>query len=172
MAGRPRDQKKAEHAKLNGEVTTPEVTDIAAATKDELKKIAGAPKKGGKGASPEYMRALTKRRMEMIKRGEIKTGPARKKFSRSEVEQNAMALLVPKAIRVLKAQLNSEDEAVAQRAAVKVLEWERGKPAQTIRTDGESIHTIRYETVVTQAAEFIELPDAEAVLGELTEGDA
>lgn len=170
MAGAPKRRQKREVAQLHGELTTPE--PIEDQVKDVLAKIPGAPAKGKKGASPEYMRALVERRKELAKTDPSKMGGRpRTRYSKKEIEENAMRALVPRAVKVLKEQLDSEDEAIAQRAAVKVLEWEKGKPAQTINQNNDNVHTIRYETVVALPAEYRELPDAEIVMGELESGD-
>lgn len=114
---------------------------------DHLKKIPGAPKKGQRGASKEYMKAIRKRRDEMAKTDPSRHGGRTPKPSRAEATERALDRLEPMALRVLEVQLKSPDERVRQTAAIKILEWKRGKPSQSVKVDSDTVHTIRYETV-------------------------
>jgi len=114
-----------------------------------LQKVEGAPKKGQRGASKEYMNALRKRRNEMAKFDPSKNGgrPKRPKMTRAQATEAALERLEPMALRVLEVQLKSVDERVRQNAAIKILEWKRGKPGQNINVNSDTVHTIRYETI-------------------------
>lgn len=115
----------------------------------EINKLPGAPKKGQRGASKEYLAAIRQRRNEMAKYDPSKIGgrPRKARLSRAQATELALERLEPMALRVLEVQLKSVDERVRQNAAIKILEWKRGKPGQTIKVDQETVHTIKYETV-------------------------
>jgi hypothetical protein len=51
-----------------------------------------------------------------------------------------------KAYRVLEEQLDDEDARVRQKAAIEIIERVKGKAPQTVRTVGEQVHTVRYES--------------------------
>lgn len=114
------------------------------------------------------MRELTKMRMEMAKTDPAKKGGRpRTRYSKKEAEERALANLVPKALKVLELHLDSEDERVQQAAAVRVLEWEKGKPTQRVESTGNQVHTVVYESaawtpvVEIETAEFHELTSGE-----------
>lgn len=128
-----------------------------------------APKR--KGQTPEYMRELTRKRMEMAKTDPSKKGGRRRtKFTRAEAEAKALERLMPKALKVLEEQLDSRDERVKQSAAVKVLEYVKGKPTQNINQRTDQVTRIVYEsaawdgTVIDHAAieeaDLLALPEA------------
>ncbi len=71
----------------------------------------------------EHMAYMTKRRREL---GRLGGRP--KKPSREEAREAALERLVPKALSALEAQLDSEDERIAQVASIKLMEWGWGKP--------------------------------------------
>ena len=150
---------------MTGELTTP-------APKGEIDaplEVAPAKKKSP-GRSAEAMREMTRERVRRQKAGEIPMGGrARIRRKRHEIEEDAIQKLIPQALKVLEEQLYDPDERVRQAAAVKVLEWGRGKPQQAVKVEGDSVHTIRYETVVA-LPEVIEIEDAELVFDELTGG--
>lgn len=66
--------------------------------------------------------------------------------SLTEAEHYSYQRLLPKAFEVIESQLDSEDERVAQKAAVHVIEQVKGKAPQTVKTVGEQVHTVRYES--------------------------
>jgi hypothetical protein len=138
---------------------------------DELKKIPGAPKKGQRGASKEYMKAIRKRRDEMSKVDPSRHGGRTKKPSRAEITERALERLEPMALRVLEVQLKSVDERVRQTAAIKILEWKRGKPGQTVQVNSDAVHTIKYETVAFGAAGLPPRHDIELLPGAVLEED-
>lgn len=63
-----------------------------------------------------------------------------------EAERYSYERLLPKAFEVLESQLDSDDERVSQKAAIHVIEQVKGKAPQTVKTVGEQIHTVRYES--------------------------
>jgi hypothetical protein len=79
-----------------------------------------------------------------------------------EVEQKLIDL-EPMAVTLLEAQLTSRDQRVAQTAAVKLLEWKRGKPNQRIAQTTDQITTIRYESAAWMP-EVIEVPEGQPKL--------
>lgn len=93
------------------------------------------------------MQQLTAYRKEVGKLDPSKRGGrARTKLSRAEVEQRALEKLVPRALKVLESQLDSEDERVRQAAARDVLDRAKGKAAQTVKQEGVQVHKVVYET--------------------------
>lgn len=139
MAGRPRTRAK-------------QILDDALAVEDtnddnrEPDAYPVPPQPGKRGASAEWMQEVTRRRMEMAKTDPAKRGGRPKtKLSKREAEELAIEQMLPKALLVLRAQLESKDERVAQTAAVKVLEYVKGKPTQKIESDTK-ITAIRYES--------------------------
>jgi hypothetical protein len=113
------------------------------------------PKK--RGASAERMAELTRIRMEKAKTDpNAKGGRPRTKFKRSEVTEQALARLEPKAIKVLEEQLSSQDARVAQRAAQLLIEWKRGKAPQSIKTQNETATVVRYESAAWRPLKEIE----------------
>ena len=106
----------------------------------------GAKPKKGNGASAERMRELTARRMELAKTDPSKLGGRpRTRFSKKEAEARALERMLPKALKVLETQLDSVDQRVQQAAAVKVLEYVKGKPVQQIQQQIQQVAEIRYE---------------------------
>lgn len=104
-------------------------------------------KKDRRGASAERMREITALRMEMAKTDPSKKGGRpRTRFTRQEATEAALTRLEPEAIRVLEAQLHDVDKRIAQTAAKLLLEWKRGKPTQAIKTFGENVTKIVYES--------------------------
>ncbi len=90
---------------------------------------------------------MTRKRMEMAKTDPSKKGGRpRTHFSKEEAEEKAMERMLPKALQVLQVQLDSPDERVSQAAAVKVLEYVKGKPKQTVDSNVKQIAAIRYES--------------------------
>lgn len=129
-------------------------------------RVKGKPR--GKGASADRMRELTQLRMEKAKTDpKAKGGRPRIRYSKKEAEERALEKMVPKALRVLDVHLESEDERVQQAAAIKVLEYVKGKPTQRIEQTGDNVHTIVYQSAAWQP-----LPEIEgAEFRELEQGD-
>jgi hypothetical protein len=162
MPGSPKKRERRERAQHNGEVTSPQpIAEILPDVVEDLK-----PKR--KGRTAEEMREMTRKRMEMAKTDPTKLGGRRRKPRITEIEADAIAKLVPKAIRVLEEQLDSEDETIQARAAVKILEWGKGKPAQSLKLEGEQLHTLRYETVVMIPEHVEEIADAAEAFDEIS----
>jgi hypothetical protein len=158
MAGTPVKREREEWAKATGAVTTPQRIDSELI--DEAIQPEEPPKKKSRGASPERMRELVE-----IRRQYALNGHPEKQGGRP------LLRMVPRALKVLEEQLDDPDERIRQSAAVKVLEWGKGKPAASIKIDGDQTHTIRYETVVSLPEIIQELPDAETVLDEIEPAD-
>lgn len=115
-------------------------------------------KKNKRGASPERMKELLAIRMEKAKTDpSVLGGRPRTKYSRKEVEARALERMMPKALKVLDQQLESLDERVRQSAAVKVLEYVKGKPVTPIAAQIQNVTKITYEAAAW---------DPEAALGE------
>lgn len=174
MAGTPVKRERFERAQANGEITTPQrisADDLAAASQPEPEPE--KKKAHSRGASPERMRELVEIRRKYAREGhpEKMGGRPRTKRTRREAEEDALARMVPRALKVLEEQLDDPDERIRQSAAVKVLEWGKGKPTQSVKIDGDQTHTIRYETVVSLPEIVQELPDAETVLDEIESAD-
>lgn len=151
MASTPIKREKQEKDLLHGQTT---------ATETELK-----PKRTKEqNRSRERMLELVERRRQLAAEGRLKrTGRARTKFSKEEKEAAALARLMPRALKVLEEQLDDEDPRVRQSAAVKIFEYVKGKPSQTIKQDVNQVTAIRFETVAFGAA-LPELPVASAPL--------
>lgn len=158
MPGAPQRRAQTNKAKLNGEVTTPD----AAATVDEHPP---EKPKGRHGASRERMLELVEIRRRKAASGEIKLGRARTKFTNREITERVLEELEPIALKVLRQQLHSKDERVRQAAAVKVLEYRRGKPTQAIKASIDTrITAIRFETAALAGApDFTDMIELEAV---------
>lgn len=190
MAGSPlkRARREAEEAarrerdKLNGDkTTTGEVGDM---TRNDVQhaqaKVDDRLNKAGnrRGHSPERMAQLRAIRDEQAKTDPSKKGgrkpEPKNKDLREQAKQDKMNELLPKAYTVLEKQLDHRDARIAQMAAIKVIEWVKGKPSQTVKMDGEQVHTIRYETVAFTAHGVIELPTEDVIElgpGEGSEGE-
>jgi len=155
VPGTPERKPGKDRARNTGETTSPEAENpdepkIDQARLEAYRNHPGSQPRGkGKiGASAEYMNAIRMRRDEMAKIDPSKKGGRpRTKFSKAEATEHALERLEPLALKVLERQLKSPDERVRQSAAVKILEWKRGKPGQTLKVDSEAVHTIKYETV-------------------------
>lgn len=161
MPGSPKKRARHEAAQLNGEITTPE-PDMTTIEKEiermtaQMKKMQEAGAVTKKGASREYMQLMARRRTLQGKIDPTKApGRARTKYRRAEIEQNAIDELVPKAIKVLRQQIDDKtlDPADKRAAAKMILEWGKSKPAQKIEQKVDGVTSIRFETVA-----FGELP--------------
>jgi len=171
MPGTPVKREREEWAKATGAVTTPQRIDSDLI--EEAIQPEEPPKKKSRGASPERMRELVEIRRQYALNGhpEKQGGRPKTKRTRREAEEDALQRMVPRALKVLEEQLDDPDERIRQSAAVKVLEWGKGKPQQSVKIDGDQTHTIRYETVVSLPEIIQELPDAETVLDEIEPAD-
>ena len=102
---------------------------------------------GLKLGSPEWVEWMKQKKAEKVAAGDTAAkGGAQKKPTREEAREKALERLVPQAIKKLESQMNSEDERIAQTAAIKILEWGKGKPKQVVENTGEQTTVIRYET--------------------------
>lgn len=91
------------------------------------------------------MAELTRIRMEQAELDPAKKGGRpRTRFSKAEAEERALERMLPKALQVLEQQLDSPDLRVQQAAAVKVIEYVKGKPVQQINANVAQVAEIRY----------------------------
>lgn len=169
MAGSPRKRARQEFLQATGRYPTPEETEIEVIqrgkhvrkyevhadpvtepvpAKKPVKKTDG--RHNNKGASPERMRELTEKRMAMAAAGDKDAlgGRPKTKFSRAEITERALERLEPLALKVLGDQVKNKDLDPSDRraAAIKILEYRRGKPTQAIKVDQNQVTTIRFET--------------------------
>jgi len=110
---------------------------------------AGVADKNGqnRGSPPERMKELTRIRLERMKTDpSARGGRPRTKYTRAEAEAAALERMMPKALKVLESQLDSKDLRVQQSAAIKVLEYVKGKPVQQINQQLAQVTEIRYES--------------------------
>ena len=137
---------------------------------EAIRQIEGAPGPGKIGASGAYLSAIRQRRAALVKLDPdlVKLGRPRVRFSREEVEEHALEKMLPRALEVIREQLESPDAKVRQQAAVKVLEYVKGKPTQTIQQELHQVSKIVYESAawmpshdVIDATPIFELPPAE-----------
>lgn len=116
----------------------------------EVTEPAPKPKKKQYGfelGSPEWRTEMERRRAERIANGDTRAKGGRdRKATREEAKEQALEKLVPRAIKELEKQLSDEDPKIRQTAAIKILEWGKGKPRQTVENVGEQTTVIRYET--------------------------
>lgn len=165
---------KKERALLNGETTTAE-TPLQIKTEDQPPKRKMTQEES---RSPERMRELMRIRQAKIASGEIEAPRrARTQFTKAEKEAAALDRLMPKALKVLKEQLDDEDPRVRQSAAIKVMEYVKGKPTQTLKADiDQRVTAIRFETAAfgvgqLPPANILELEEAEYAEEEALNGD-
>jgi hypothetical protein len=164
MAGQPELRAKKEAALANGETTEAE-TPVAPQRKNPHL---------DKWRTPERMRELVQIRKDKIARGELlpSEGRARTRFSKAEREAAALEKLMPKALKVLEEQLDDKDPRVRQSAAIKVIEYRKGKPTQMIKQDIAQVTAIRFETAAVGGAMLPPAQDLPLLLeGEATDGD-
>lgn len=170
MPGSPRKRARREQAQFNGEKTTPQ-PDMTTIEK-EIERLTAEMAKykvTKDGAPGDYMRLMAQRRkfqamLDPAKKG----GAAKRKFKRAEIEQNAIEALVPRAIKVLEAQIdNDELDPADRRAAAKmILDWGKSKPATKIEQKVDGVTAIRFETV---AFGQLPPPDYDVIEGEAEE---
>lgn len=124
--------------------------------------IAAKPKKT---LSPEHMAAMRAGYAAAKNKG----GQPRKVTVR-EARENALAELEPKAIQVLRSQLDHEDPKIQQSAAIKVIEYARGKPTQQIKQE-TTITAIEYQSAAWRPMRLALDPtqDVEQIEGEAEE---
>ena len=146
MPGSPRKKERKDRERLDGDRTSNGTrTDLTRI--DPEAELPEEPKK--RGASPEFMREMTRRRVEAQARGEVKRGgKPRTQFTKAEKEAAALEKLMPRALKVLEEQLGDPDARIRQSAAIKIFEYVKGKPTQKVEANvDQTIHAIRYETV-------------------------
>lgn len=177
MPGRPGGKKERETNLLLGKTTKaelkangkePDPSDGSESA--EVVEVPPVPEfepkvEGGRGASKEFMAAITARRLAMGKTDPSKKGGRpRTKFSKAELEQRAIERMTPVALKLLETQLKDEKLTPRERREVAklVLEYKLGKPTQKIEQKvDQRISAIRFET-----AAFMGIPDADLELGE------
>lgn len=124
-----------------------------------IRQIEGAPGPGRRGASSQYLKAVRERKLALHAldpEGGWGGGRRRTKFTKAEAEENALAAMLPRALRVLQEQLDSPDMRVRQTAAIKVLEYNKGKPVQAIQQETQQITRIVYESAAWDPSMEIE----------------
>jgi len=141
-----------------GLLPTPEPSGKPGSRQDEAP-IRATDGRRKNGKTREEMIAMTRERERRIKAGELQHGSSYKlktKFSRQEVIDAAIENMLPKAFKVLSAQLSSPDERIRQAAAIKVIEYKLGKPTQQVKAEiDQRIATIRFETHALGGGEII-----------------
>lgn len=132
MAGRPKTRARKI---ARGECVCPargcpvHHTELAKATATDTLPMPG---------SPEWA--------ELLERARGEAGELPEPQTVAEAERYELQKLLPRAYQVLEEQLYSEDERVRQKAATEIIDRVKGKAAQTVKTVGEQVHTIRYES--------------------------
>lgn len=162
MPGSPQKRAKIEQAQADGRLTTPAPTGEAlkASDKPPEPKKDKLGRKAAPGASRERMLELVEIRKQKAASGEIKLGRARTRYSNRELTEIHLERLIPKALAVLKEQLNDPDQRVRQAAAVKVLEYRMGKPTQQIKAEvDQRVTAIRFETAALTGVDVYVPPD-------------
>lgn len=129
-----------------------------------IRKLPDAPK-GKQRGGPIYFARLIERKKEIAKhKPEVLGGRPKTNFTRAQVEEDAMKRLLPRALAVLEEQLEAHDPRVRQAAAIKVVEYNKGKPTQTIQQDLHQVSRIVYESAAWMpGADVIENAEFEAV---------
>lgn len=129
----------------------------------------GRPLVGAAGRKPsqEQIEKMQRGRHETGRLGGRKRQPRRTEVA-AKIAEDRMAEMESLAYDVLEAQLSSEDEAIAQKAAIKVLEYQRGKPIA--RIEQETTEVIRYEVAYAGPPDEHEIIEGE-VVKELTTGE-
>lgn len=169
MPGSPKKRARREALQAAGATTQPEETEEAYRPRgtrakkyevvvevvdgEEVPKVVEKIDKrfGSKnGASKERMDELRRIRDAMVAAGDKDAagGRPRTKFSRAEITERALERLEPKALKVLADQVSDKDLDPSDRraAAIKILEYRRGKPTQAVKVEGNQVTTIRFET--------------------------
>jgi hypothetical protein len=167
MAGSPKRRIRREFEQLHGRRPTPaevkaevvqrgvyvkqyEVKTVTDKQEPKPKHEAKSDGRRNNGASAERMAELTKRRFELAAEGDKDAlgGRPKTKFSRAEITERALERLEPQALKVLAEQIKNKDLDPGDRraAAIKILEYRRGKPSQAIKVDSNQVTTIRFET--------------------------
>ena len=194
MAGSPRKRARREFAAAQGKTTSPSDFEIEVIPrgKREVKhevnvepvrlKKDGTPSKV-KGGSRERMLELVEIRKAKAAAGDTDAmgGRPKTKFTRAEITARTLERLEPKALKVLREQIENEDLDPSDRraAAIKILEYQRGKPTQAIKMDQTGVTTIRFETAAwipgMEQSSSASLPTTEFLeleAGEVEEVDA
>jgi len=153
--------------KAAGETTQPEETEIAVRLHGKAQKkyrvevdvvdgkdvprVVEVPdkRKLNPGRTPEQMARMREILKQKRESGEItdKPGPPRK-VTREQAVERALERLEPVALKVLADQIKDKnlDPSDRRAAAVKILEYRRGKPTQALKVDSQQVSTIRFET--------------------------
>lgn len=140
---------------------------------ESILQLPDAPKKGERTSpGPIYLGACRRRGAALRKLNpEIRMGRPRTKFSREEIEEDAMKRMMPKALQVLEEQLDSHDPRVRQSAAIKVVEYNKGKPTQTVQAEVQNVTSIVYESAAWRPQGGGELEGVQVPFAELIAGD-
>jgi len=196
VPGTPKKRERLERERLDGVVTQPGNSQVAFKSRghqlkkvyevivdivdgEEVPRIVSREKKTHPGQSPEFMARIRAIRDAKIAAGDdsARPGPAKKKYTRAEITERALERLEPKALKVLEEQIKNEalDPSDRRAAAIKILEYRRGKPTQAIKVDQNQVTTIRFETAAwvpgmaqassasIETGETLELPPGDVV---------
>lgn len=141
-----------------------------------INQLPDAPKKGtGRRPGKEWLFACRQRGVYIAEHfpERTKVGRPRTNFTKAEIEEDAMKRMLPRALEVLQSQLDHIDPKVAQAAAIKVVEYNKGKPTQNINANVDNVNRIVYESAawrplaeageIVEAVEPIELPPIDDV---------
>jgi hypothetical protein len=127
--------------------------------------------KNGRALFGAAGRKPSKELIEKMQAGRLATGrkggPVRKKRRSeiaAEIEADKMAALEERAYEVLETQLYSEDETIAQKAAMKVLEYQRGKPVSRVEVDTTEkiVYEVAYAGPPAEIVEGVVVPELES----------
>lgn len=119
-----------------------------------------------------HMRAIAAKREEDYRTGKVarpQRGQKRLRLGRRELDEvttSAAELLYgdrASAVELLRKQLKSKDERVAQRAAVSILAYTDGTPTQRVETKTDNTTEVVYRSAALAYEEFV--PGAEADAG-------
>jgi len=87
-----------------------------------------------------------------------KGGKPKTIMERKEREEFLAALdrMEPRALERLEEQLEHPDPRIVQSAMKLIMEYRRGKPAQTIRQQTDTVQTIRFESAAFRPMDYLE----------------
>lgn len=120
-------------------------------------------KKKRRGPGPEHMA-----KMRAAWEASPNKGGRPRKPRRTDAIERALEELEPKAIKVLREQLDHEDPRIQQSAAIKVIEYSRGKPTQQIKQE-TTVTAIEYKSAAWRPMSLDRGHDPDEIEGEAEE---
>lgn len=120
-------------------------------TRDEI------PAKPKRTLTPEHLAKLREGYFKSENKGGRQKGLP--KPTKQEARQEALKELEPIAIQVLRDQLHHEDPKIQQSAAIKVIEYSRGKPTQQIKQE-TTVTSIEYRSAAWRPMSNRELEES------------